>query len=54
MCCYKFSINSITIIIDTCLVIGVRFLCLLVCLQGHWFRKLLILPCDVSILFQGH
>ena len=54
MCYYKFGINSITIVIDTCLVIGVRFLCLLVCLPGHLFRKLLIVPCDVGILFQGH
>ena len=44
----------ITTIIDTSLIIGVRFLCLLMCLQGHLFRKLLIVPCDVSILFQGH
>ena len=44
----------INIIIDTCLIIGVRFLCLLMCLQGHLFRKLLIVPCDVSILFQGY
>ena len=44
----------ITIIIDTCLIIDVRFLCLLMCLQGHLFRKLLIVPCGVSILFQGH
>ena len=41
MCYYRFGINSITVIIDSCLIIGVRFLCLLMCLQGHLFCKLL-------------